>query len=45
MISCNSVRFRSSAKLIAGLIVITKEDLKDIANLLGVPIPTALHME
>lgn len=43
MIRCKSEYFRSSTKLVDGLCVNTKEDLKEIANLLGVSIPTKLR--
>lgn len=43
MIKCKSEYFRSSTKLVDGLCVNTKEDLKEIANLLGVSIPTKLR--
>lgn len=43
MIKCKSEYFRSSTKLVDSLCVNTKEDLKEIANLLGVSIPTKLR--
>lgn len=43
MIRCKSEYFRSSTKLVDGLCVNTKEDLKEIANLLVVSIPTKLR--
>lgn len=43
MIKCKSEYFRSSTKLVDGLCVNTKEDLKEIANLLVVSIPTKLR--
>lgn len=43
MICCKSEQFRSSAKFLSGLIINTKEDLKEIAFLLGVSIPTKLR--
>lgn len=43
MIRCKSEYFRSSTKLVDGLCVNIKEDLKEIANLLVVSIPTKLR--
>lgn len=43
MIKCKSEYFRSSSKLVDGLCFNTKEDLKEITNLLGVSIPTKLR--
>lgn len=45
MLRCKSEKFRSSAKLVDGLKVNTKEDLKNIAQLLCLSIPSKLRKE
>ena len=43
MIRCQSELFQSSVKLVDGLKMNTKEDLKQMAKILCLPVPTKLR--
>lgn len=45
MLKCHSELFKSSVKLADGLRLSTKEELKDVAQLLLLPIPSKLRKE
>lgn len=45
MLQCKSDHFRSSAKLVNGFALNTKEDLKEMAKIIGLSIPTKLRKD
>ena len=45
MIRCQSELFQSSVKLVDGLKMNTKEDLKQMAKILCLPVPTKLRKD